>query len=138
MSPPTWRKFFKEPYEALFRETHRCGMDCFLHSCGNVTEIIDDLIEIGVDVLDPIQTSAMHIAELARRFGGRISFCGTIDVQQLLPYSKPQEIKDAIRRSIDVLGRPFGNALILAPTNTITPEVSLENLRAMFEACHES
>jgi uroporphyrinogen-III decarboxylase len=69
--------------------------------------------------------------------GGRISLCGTIDVQQLVPYSKPQEIKDAIRRFIEVLGRPFGHALILAPTNTITPEVPLENLRAMFEACHE-
>ena len=138
MSPPTWRKFFKAGYEAVFREAHRCGMDCFLHSCGHVTEIVDDLIEVGLDVLDPIQTSAMDIAELARRFGGRISFCGSIDVQQLLPHAKPQEVKDAIRRSIDVLGRPFGNALILAPTNTITPEVSLENLRAMFEACHES
>ena len=138
MSPPTWRKFFKAGYATLFSETHRCGMDCFLHTCGHVTEIVDDLIDVGLDVLDPVQLSAMDIGELARRFGGRISFCGTIDVQQLLPRAKPQEIKDAIHRSIDVLGSPFGNALILAPTNTITPDVPLENLRAMFEACHES
>jgi uroporphyrinogen decarboxylase len=138
MSPPTWRQFFKAGYEEVFRETHRCGMDCFLHSCGNVTEIVDDLIEVGLDVLDPIQTSAMDIAELARRFGGRISFCGSIDVQSVLPRAKPQEVKDAIRRSIDILGKPFGNGLILAPTNTITPDVPFENLRAMFEACHEA
>jgi uroporphyrinogen decarboxylase len=136
MAPATWRRFFKAPYEALFRETHRLGMDCFLHSCGNVTEIVDDLIEIGLDVLDPIQVSAMDIIELARRFGGRISFCGSIDVQSLLPCAKPQEVKDAVHRSMDALGKPFGNGLILAPTNTITPDVPFENLRAMFEACH--
>jgi uroporphyrinogen decarboxylase len=136
MSPSTWRQFFKTPYETLFRETHRLGMDCFLHSCGNVTEIVDDLIEVGLDVLDPIQTSAMDITELARRFGGRISFCGSIDVQSLLPRAKPREVKDAVHRSIDILGKPFGNGLILAPTNTITPDVPFENLRAMFEACH--
>jgi len=62
---------------------------------------------------------------------------GTIDVQDLLPRAKPAEVRDAIRRSRDTLGRPFGNSLILAPTNTITPEVPFENLRAMFEACHE-
>jgi uroporphyrinogen decarboxylase len=136
MSPALWREFFKRGYKALFDETHRLGMDCFLHSCGNVIEIIDDLIEIGLDVLDPIQAGAMDIEELARRFGGRVSFCGTIDVQQLLPHGSPQQIKDFIRRSRETLGVPFGNSLILAPTNVITPEVSLENLRAMFEACH--
>jgi len=136
ISPGAWREFFKPAYQALFDEVHRCGMDAFLHTCGNVVDIIEDLIEVGLDVLDPVQTSAMDIEELARRFGGRISFCGTIDVQHLLPSAAPQMVKDTIRRTMDVLGRPFGNALILAPTNTITPEVPLANLRAMFEACH--
>lgn len=136
MSPATWRDFFKAGYATLFREAHACGMDCFLHSCGNVLDIADDLIEIGLDVLDPIQVSAMDIMELGRRFGGRITFCGSIDVQSLLPHATPQGVKDAVHRSMDVLGKPFGNSLILAPTNTITPDVPFENLRAMFEACH--
>jgi uroporphyrinogen decarboxylase len=137
ISPAMWREFFKPGYKAVFDEIHRCGMDAFLHSCGNVTGIIEDLIEIGLDVLDPVQTSAMDMEDLARRFGGRVSFCGAIDVQHLLPSATPQGVKDTIRRTVEVLGRPFGNALILAPTNTITPEVPLDNLRAMFEACHE-
>jgi uroporphyrinogen decarboxylase len=136
MSPAMWRDFFKPGYAALFAETHRLGMDAFLHSCGQVTSIVEDLIEIGLDVIDPVQR-VMDPEELARRFGGRISFCGTIDVQDLLPRATPGEVRDAIRRARDILGRPFGNALILAPTNTITPEVPLENLRAMFEAAHE-
>ncbi len=138
ISPATWRKFFKAGYKAFFEEAHRLGMDCFLHSCGNVTEIIEDLIKVGLDVLDPVQPSAMDIEELGRRFGGRIAFCGTIDVQQLLPYASPREIREAIRRSLDILARPYGNSMIIAPTNTITPDVPFENLRAMFEACHES
>lgn len=136
VSPATFREFFKPRYKELFAETHRLGMDCFLHTCGNVVEIIEDLIEIGLDVLDPIQTSAMDIKELAEQFGGRITFQGTLDVQQLLPHGKPQEIKDTVHRTIDTLGKPFGNALILAPTNTTTPDVPFENLRAVFEACH--
>ena len=138
ISPAMWREFFKDGYAALFREIHSLGMDAFLHSCGNVTAIVEDLIELGLDVLDPVQTSAMNLDELARRFGGRISFCGTIDVQDLLPRARPSEVKDFIRRARDTLGRPFGNGLILAPTNTITPETPLENLQAMFEACHEA
>jgi len=137
MSPKLWREFFKPGYRALFAETHRLGMAAFLHSCGNVMEIVEDLIDAGLDVLDPIQAGAMDIAELARRFGGRLSFCGTIDVQDLLPRAKPSEVRDAIRRARDTLGRPFGNGLILAPTNTMGPDVPLENLRAMFEAARE-
>jgi uroporphyrinogen decarboxylase len=136
VSPRTWREYFKPLYRDLFAETHRLGMDCWLHTCGDVVEIVDDLIECGLDVLDPVQTSAMDIRELADRFGGRISFCGTIDVQKLLPLGTPREIRDHIGRCRDVLARPFGNGLILAPTNTITPDVPFENLRAMFEACH--
>lgn len=138
ISPGKWRELFKEGYRAIFEETHRMGMDAMLHTCGNVVELIDDLIDSGVDVLDPIQTSTMKIEELAEKFGGRICFQGAIDVQHLLPLGTPQEVRDTIRRTKDVLGKPFGNSLILAPTNVITPDVPLENLQAMFEACHEA
>jgi uroporphyrinogen decarboxylase len=137
ISPGIWRDFFKDGYATIIREAHALGMDVILHSCGNVTAIVEELIDVGLDVLDPVQTSTMNIEELARRFGGRISFCGTIDVQDLLPRASPAGVKDAIRRARDVLGRRFESGLILAPTNTITPEVPFENLRAMFEACHE-
>jgi len=106
------------------------------HSCGNVTAIVDDLIDIGVDALDPVQPGAMDAAEVARRFGGRIAFCGAIDDQHLLA-TTPREIKDEVRRTMDTLGRSFGNALVVGPGNILTPEAPLENLRALFEACHE-
>jgi uroporphyrinogen decarboxylase len=74
---------------------------------------------------------------VAKRFGGRLSFCGGIDIQNLLVFGSPRQIKDSVRELIDTLGRPFGGGLIVAPANLVTPEVPLENLRALFEACHQ-
>ncbi len=136
ISPAMWRSYFKPHYRIIFDEIHRCGMDIIFHSCGNVTAIVPDLVELGVDVLDPVQPGAMDQAEIARRFGGRIAFSGAIDDQHLLGSSRPQEVKDTVRRVIETLGVPFGNALLLAPANVVTPEVPIENLRALFEACH--
>ncbi len=136
ISPAMWRRFFKPYYKTVVDEAHKLGLDVVFHSCGNVTAIVDDLIDVGVDALDPIQPGAMDAAEVARRFGGRIAFCGAIDDQHLLA-TTPREIKDAVRRTMDTLGRPFGNALVIGPANILTPEAPLENLRALFEVCHE-
>jgi uroporphyrinogen decarboxylase len=136
ISPAMWRSYFKEHYRRVFAEAHRLGMDVILHSCGNVMSIVPDLIDVGLDMLDPIQPGAMDMVEVARRFGGHLAFCGGIDIQDLLVFGSPQQVKDGVRRVIDTLGRPFGNSLIVGPANTMTPEIPLENLRAMFEACH--
>lgn len=135
-SPAMWRGFFKAHYAAMFAEAHRLGMDVIFHSCGNVTAIVEDLVEVGMDVLDPIQPGAMDVDLLARRFGGRVSFCGAIDLQQLLAHGTPQEVRDAVRRLIDALGRPYGGGFIVAPANVLTPEIPLENLEALFAAAH--
>jgi len=137
ISPAMWRSYFKEHYRRIFAEAHRCGMEVMLHSCGNVTGIVSELIDVGVDVLDPIQPGAMNIDELARRFGGQLSFCGGIDIQNLLVSGSPQQIKDAVHRLIDTLGTPFGNGLIVAPANMATPDVPLANFRALCEAAHD-
>ena len=137
ISPDLWRQYFKSYYKTLFGEMHRLGLDSILHSCGNVMAIVGELIDCGLDVLDPIQPGAMDIDALAREYGGKISFKGAIDVQDLLCNGSPQEIKDSIRRIMDTLGRPYGGGLMIGSANVITPEVPLENLRAMFEVCHE-
>lgn len=136
ISPDMWRAFFKPYYKTIFDEAHRAGLDVFYHSCGNIMDIIRDLIDIGVDVLNPVQPGPLDLREVARRFGGTVAFCGAIDVQHLLPSAKPQEVRREIRRVIDTLGAPFGNSFIPAPANTLGPDIPFENLRAMFEACH--
>ena len=137
ISPEMWRKIFKPYYKTLFDAIHREGMDVCLHSCGNVTEIVGDLIDIGLDILDPLQPEAMDLKEIARRFGGHITFHGAIDDQRLLNRATPQELKDNIHWLIETLGKSFGNGFILCPTTSISPETPMENLRALFEACHE-
>jgi uroporphyrinogen decarboxylase len=137
ISPAMWRKFFKPRYARVFAQAHRLGMDVIFHSCGNVTAIVDDLIEAGMDVLDPVQPGAMDIDEVARRFGGRCSFAAAVDVQHLLSHGSPQEVRDAVRRVKDTLGRPFGGGLLVGPANVITPEIPFANLQALFEVAHE-
>jgi uroporphyrinogen decarboxylase len=136
VSPSMWRRYFKELYRRIFTEVHRWGKDVLFHSCGNISSIIPDLIEVGVDVLDPLQPGPLNLSEIARQFGGKVAFSGAIDDQHLEDYS-PQEVKNMVRRAIDILGRPYGNSYIVAAANAILPSVPLENFRALFHACHK-
>lgn len=135
ISPPMWRKFFAARYRRICEEAHRFGMHVVFHSCGNVTQIVGDLIDAGIDVLDPLQPEAMDLAHVAREYGGKVAFCGGVNDQQLAVVT-PQQVKDQVRRAIDTLGVPFGNAYVVAPSNMMGPDIRLENLEALFEAAH--
>jgi uroporphyrinogen decarboxylase len=135
ISPRMWRKFFAARYRRLCDEAHRWDIDVIFHSCGNVTQIIGGLIEAGVDVLDPLQPEAMDLAHVAREFGGKIAFCGGISDQEIVTFT-PAQVKDHARRTIDTLGKAFGHAYLVGPSNSLPAEVPLENLQALFEACH--
>lgn len=137
ISPEMWRSFFKPHYIAFFDQAHRYEMDVVFHSCGNVLGIVGDLIDIGMDVLDPVQPGAMDMRQLAQQFGGRVSFCGAIDLQQLLCRGTPQQIKDEVRRLMDLFGRPYGGGYVVSPANVLTPEIPFENLEALFEAASQ-
>jgi uroporphyrinogen decarboxylase len=136
ISPDLWRSFFKAYYARIFDEVHRLGMDVFFHSCGNVTAIVGELIDVQMDVLDPVQPGAMDIGQLAREFGGKVAFSGAVDVQGLLALGTPQQVKDDVRIIAATLGKPFGGALVLGPANVMTPDIPFENLVALFEAAH--
>jgi uroporphyrinogen decarboxylase len=131
-----WRKFFRPHYRRVFDEIHRAGKQVIFHSCGCVTGIIPDLIDLGLDVLDPVQPEAMNLEEVARQFGGKISFSGGIDDQRLEDYS-PEEVREAVKRAVNTLGRPFGCGYIGAPANTVAPGVPLDNFRALIETFHQ-
>jgi uroporphyrinogen decarboxylase len=135
ISPDLWRKFFAARYRRICDEAHRFGLDVIFHSCGNVLAIVGDLIDAGVDVIDPIQPDAMDLKALAREFGGKVALCGGISDQRLARWTSTQ-VRDEIRATIDLLGSAFDNAYLVAPSNVLTPEVPLKNIVAMFEACH--
>jgi uroporphyrinogen decarboxylase len=136
ISRPMWSRFYRRPYRRVFDEAHRHGLDMIFHSCGNVEEIIPELIDIGLDVLNPLQPAAMNLERVARNFGGQVAFFGGIDDQSLLSKGTPEQVKQAARRAMDTLGRPYRNAFIMAPANVITPDVPLANIAALMEAGH--
>jgi len=135
MSPGHWRKFIKPLLAEIYGLARRHGRTVFHHSCGNIVPIIGDLIDIGLDVLHPIQPEAMDIVQLKREFGSDLTFCGGIRTQDLLPHGTPGEVRDEVRRLKDVMGR--GGGYILEPGITLQDDVPVANMLAMVEAARE-
>lgn len=103
------------------------------HSCGYVMPFIPHFIEVGVDVLNPVQPECMDFGTIHARFGDKLSFYGTIGTQTLMPYGTPEEVAAEVRRNLDIAGPDGG--LWAAPTHMIEPEVPLENILAYAAAC---
>jgi hypothetical protein len=134
--PQMWREIFKPRYAAMFRRCHEHELDVIYHSCGNIMDIIPDLIEIGVDVLHPVQPGPLDLKEVSRRFRGQACFMGGIDTRGVLRDGSPQQVAERVRWCIEHLGTPRGG-YILSPSTTILAEAPLENLRAMLQAAAE-
>jgi uroporphyrinogen decarboxylase len=139
MDPGTWREVFKPRIRVLFEEYRKINPDIRIawHSCGSIWPIIPDFIEIGLDILNPIQPKArdMDPVRLKQEFGRDLVFFGGIDVQELLPHGSPQEVKDEVKRRIEILGKNGG--YIVAPAHNIQPDTPVQNVLAMFEAVRE-
>jgi len=132
MSPPIFRDIYAPYYRLLAECLHGSGLDFWLHTCGNVTELMPDLIEIGVDAIHPIQVGTMDDDAIAREFRGRIAFWIGMDVQQLLPFGTTEEVREGCVARMKTFHRREGG-LILAAGNAIMPETPLENIRAYLE-----
>jgi uroporphyrinogen decarboxylase len=132
MSPAAFRKVLKPYFAAIIEEAHSLGLHFWLHTCGNVLAIMDDFIEIGLDVIHPIQAHTMPYPEVAERFGGQISFLVGVDVQHLLPEGSVEDVRRGVREVVQTFKRPEGG-LLLAAGNGIMPETPLENIRAFLE-----
>ena len=136
ISPELYRKFIKPRQKELYEFIKGLApVKILFHSCGAIKELIPDLIEVGIDILNPIQVSALGMedtATLKREFGEEISFWGGgIDTQFVLPYGKPQEIRDEVRRRIDDLAP--GGGFVFATVHNIQPEVPPHNIMIMWE-----
>ena len=132
INPAAWRRLVKPYLAEIFAKAKSAGRTTFLHSCGNVREVIPDLIELGLDVLHPIQPEAMDASELKRRYGDRLTFCGGLGTQNVLAKSTPGQVRDEVRRLKKTMGR--GGGYILEPGITIQADVPLENILAVIEA----
>jgi uroporphyrinogen decarboxylase len=106
-----------------------------VHSCGDVQELIPRLVEMGLDVLNPIQPECMDIAMLKQKYGHQLTYWGGISTQQTLPFGTPAEVKAETRRVKQMMSA--GGGYLLAPSQEIQTDVSLENLNALLEAARE-
>lgn len=140
ISPRMYRRFLKPIHADLIQTIRqRTKAKVFFHTDGDVFDLVPDFIEIGVDILNPVQTSAGKMAnleELKSRYGDKLTFCGAVDTQRILPSGTPQEVHDEVRRVISILGP--GGGYMLAPVHTIMHEVPPENILAMVDAVLET
>jgi hypothetical protein len=135
MSPATWRELIKPHLARATKVGKDRGLWVAYHCCGSLPEIIEDLIEIGVDVLNPIQYGCpgMGAEELKRKYGKRLAFMGGVDTQGLLPNGTAGEVAAATRRLIETMSSE-GGGFILAASHTVPPETPMENIFAMYAA----
>jgi len=137
ISPTAYRKLVKPHHARIFEAVHaNSSAKILYHSCGSVYWALGDLIDIGIDGLNPIQVSAaaMDPARLKREFGGKVCFWGAVDTQSILPHGSPPEVREEVRRRIDELAT--GGGYVCAPCHNIQAEVPPENILAMAEAAH--
>lgn len=136
MSPQTYRTIFKPRHAALNAYVHeRSSMKTFLHSCGSLYDLLPDIIETGVDILNPVQISArdMEPAKLKSTFGDAITFWGGgADTRRVLPKGSPAEVRDHVRANIEALAP--GGGFVFATAHNMLPDVPAQNIEAMFEA----
>jgi uroporphyrinogen decarboxylase len=135
LSADCFRRFFKPHMARLVQQAKGYGLKVMFHTCGAVSEIIPDLIEIGIDVLDPVQASArgMSPQELAPRFKGRIAFHGGISTQTTLPHATPEQVRGEVRAALTALG-PTG--YLCGPDQSMMGDTPVDNIVAMYEAIH--
>jgi uroporphyrinogen decarboxylase len=134
MSPDMWRKFFKPCIRKLIEQAKKNGCVTAIHSCGDISQIIRDLIEIGVEAINPIQVNADHMdpVGLAQEFKDDCVFFGGIDENELLLHGETSAVRQETRRIIDTLGT-WNRYIVAASHDYLLPEVPAANIIAMFD-----
>lgn len=133
ISPRLWRDVFKRHYRRMYAAARDAGLVVMIHSCGNVTEILPDLIEIGVEVVHPLQPEAMDVELCVREFGKDLTFWGGLGSQSTIPRGTPDDNRREALRMLKLFER---GGYILAPAGAVPAETPPENIAAIVEvAC---
>ncbi len=135
--PDTWRQMMHSRWAATWKEVKgiNAATQIWYHSDGNIEGIVPDLVDAGLDILNPMQPECLDIEAVHRRFGKRLSFDGCIGTQSTMPWGSAADVRARVKHVIDKYGRSGG--LILSPTHVLEPEVPLANIDAFAAACKE-
>jgi uroporphyrinogen decarboxylase len=138
MSPDTWRRYFKPRMAEFFARLRSInpGVKIAYHADGDVRAVIPDLIEIGLDVLNPVQPACMDPADLKHLYGDRLCFWGSIDEQHTLPFGLAEDVRNEVLMRLRTIGRNGG--LILGPTHHVQLDTPIENFWAMIRTIRET
>ena len=134
ISPKLWREYLKPRLKKVIDSAREIKPDILIdyHGDGNLQKIIPELIEIGVDILNPVQPECMDPVEIKKLYGDMISFRGTIGTQTTMPFGTPEDVDRVCKEMIQKVGK--GGGLILSPTHVLEPEVPWENIESMINA----
>ena len=135
MGPKLWRKFIKPQVKRMFERSKSHGKWVSIHSCGDIREILGDLIDVGLDMFNPFQPEVMDVEKVKREFGKHLTFHGGISTQRTLPYGTPDDVRDEVRRRIETIGKDGG--YICAPAHGIPGDVPVENMVALIETLQD-
>ena len=130
MGPATWRQFILPVLRRTYAVVRDAGKYVSIHSCGDVDELFDDLVDAGLNCFNPFQPEVMDVATLMKRYRGRLAFYGGMSTQRILPYGTPQDVRKETQRLLK-LGAPGG--YIFAPAHAVPGDVPLENMLAFIE-----
>lgn len=132
MSPAMWREFIRPRLKVLFAAIRAAGKRVALHSCGDVSLFVPDLLELGLEILHPVQPDSMDIHAVKRDFGDALCIYGGVSAQTTIRFGTPEQIRDTVRREAELLSR--NGRFILAPTLDLTHDVPFENVLAFIES----
>lgn len=137
MSPDMWRRWLKPRLSKVIHRVKQARPSTYIyyHSDGVIDPIIPDLIEVGVQILNPIQPECMSPYQLKKKYGKSLAFWGCVGTQTTFPFGTPEEVKSTVREIIHKVGT--GGGLVIAPTHVVEPDVPWENILAFFEGVEE-
>jgi len=133
MGADRWRRFFKPRWKRIFDRVHHYGLYTIMHMCGDTSEVVPDLIEVGLDCMESCQPECMDIYELKKLYGKDIRFWGGLGAQHTLPFGTAEEVRKETARLKQEMGR--GGGYILAGAKGLGQEVPVENIAAYLEEC---
>lgn len=131
-----WRDLFKPRLARIFGTFHETGLPVILHSDGDIKDIIPDLVEIGLDMLNPVQPEVLDPVWLRHNLSDRLAFYGGVSTQTVLPFGKTEDVHAAVANCMQTLA-PDGTGLLLAPSHRMTADIPLENVDAFLEAANQ-
>jgi len=137
MSLSMWRKFIKPHLKRLYTLAKSRGYLVMHHSCGSIAEFLPDMMELGLDIIEPIQVRAygMDLRELLKKFGGKLRFHGSIDTQQTLPFDSPEDVKNEVLDRIELFKEYIG--ITIGPSQHLLPEIPIENILIMYKTAYK-